>query len=66
MLYMILKRVCANAFVVLLLKPFNHGVLNITHSVQVSEVLLKFIPVWCHILGPVVVSNHLLVWYRLK
>ena len=63
---MILKGISTDSFVVLFLKPLANCVFDIANTIQISEVLLKFVPIWCHVLRPVVVSNHLLVRNRFE
>ena len=42
---------------VLFVKPFYYSVFDFTHSLQVSEVLLEFVAIRCHVLHSVVVAN---------
>jgi hypothetical protein len=56
---MLLEAVDTN---ILLLEPLNYGVFNLTHSIQVCEVLLEHISIRCEILEPVVVPDIFQRW----
>lgn len=58
---MISQTLLADLGVMLLIKPFNDGVFDFTYSLEICEILLELVAIWCHVLDSIVVADVFLV-----
>ena len=63
---MVFKTLLADLDMVLFIEPLDHSVFDFTNSFQISEVLLEFIAVRCHVFYSIIVTNIFLVrqWFK--